>query len=436
MAVMGSRVRAVRTAAAVLATAALLVSAGCSGILGVEEVSVDPALAGGLTVRDDGNGGACEFARDCADLETTPPRCAAAECVGGKCLYRASDSDQDGYRAARCGVPAGIQITLGDDCDDADPQLFPGQEADCAFAPDGTPIAFPNGQPTGACKYGKRACNADGTVSACTGAIAPSAPTSCTETIDESCTGNPLEGCACSPGQTTPCGSSAVGQCKKGTSSCGAGGTFGACVANVEPAPRNCGSSEDFDCNGVPDNQEASCQCPGGAAPGATRPCNTHAQDGTGTCKAGAQTCTASGTSAAWSACAGDVGPVTEACDGLDRNCNGVAGVNEPAAAGPGGTMNCAKTYKCNAAGRGPLYYRTGIGWTNYAGSGTLWTGYVPRGSYAAGTYPPGTYRISRDSSGTKMGPVAVSSTCCGASGCPNGNILFDSQGQFYTPAP
>jgi hypothetical protein len=432
MQAMGGLARRARNGAGggFVAAVALVAAAGCTGILGVQDIEVDPTLGGGLVITDADGGAECEYARDCKELDTTPPRCATAECVAGKCVYRAEDLDQDGHRAARCSGPPGVSVAAGDDCDDADPQLYPGKEAECAATADGTPITFPGGAPTGACKLGKRTCNADGTVSACVGAVAPVPVTACTPDVDEACTGNPLEGCPCTAGQTTPCGSSAVGKCQKGSAACGADGKFGQCTNNVEPQARNCGSAEDYDCNGVGDNAEAACQCVGGAAPGATRACNTHAQDGTGQCKAGSQACTPSGSASAWSACAGDVGPQSELCDNLDRNCNGVAGVNEPAPAPPSGTTNCTKIYKCDAPGRGTLYYRTNIGFTNWSGSGTLWTAYAPQGDYSAGTYPPGTVRVARHSTTGKVLFPIGGGTCC--QGCPQ-EILKHNDKEFFT---
>ena len=110
-------------------------------------------------------------------------------------------------------------------------------------------------------------------------------------------------------------------------------------------------------------------------------------------------------------------------------DCNGTPGVDEPADPAPQpplsqlATMNCTHVYRCGAAGRGALYYRNGVGWTNFAGSNTVWTGYAPQGSFSGGTYPPGTYRISHGGSGTKMG--AAEHTYF--TGLSYGN------GQFYT---
>ncbi len=431
---------------------AVAVVTACGPLFGVQEITIvdvpDASLPDAPADEAGGGGGEggvdggveCAFAADCPALAATPAGCAVADCTASKCVYHAIDKDQDGHPTARCAATGGVRVTLGDDCDDTTAQLYPGHPKDCSEGPDGGVITFPGGQPVGACTFGKKSCNGDGTVSACVGAVAPVPVTACTPAIDEACTGNATEGCACTTGQTTPCGTSSVGVCMKGVSTCqGASNTFGPCVGNVEPGPRSCAAGSDNDCNGTNDNAEAACQCPGGGAPTSTRACNTHPQDGTGACVAGSQTCTPSGSSSDWSGCAGDVGPQAEQCDGVDRDCNGVAGVNEPADPAPQppvstlATVNCTHIFRCPAAGRGALYYRNGVGWTNFAGTNTVWTGYAPQGSFSGGTAPPGEYRISRDGSGTKMGPVSVASACC-SGGCATANVYADGNGQFYTP--
>jgi hypothetical protein len=395
---------------------------GCSTLVGVEDVSPNKALGAPVFLDPDAGlaENKCAFARDCAEITTTPAGCATAICVAGSCVYHASDSDQDGHPTARCAATDGTAIEAGDDCDDADPQLFPGHPAECAQTESGATITFPNGQPVGACKFGKRTCKPDGTGTTCVGAVGPKAVTSCTPDVDEACTGNPLEGCTCSAGQTTPCGTSATGACKKGTSTCLANNTFGPCTGAVEPAPRDCASTADKDCNGTIDAQETACQCTGGVAPGTKRACNTHlGHDGLGLCKAGSQTCAPSGGGSAWTTCSGDVGPTTEKCDGLDHDCNGTISTNEPSPPPPAGTTNCAKTYLCAAADRGPMYYRTDIGWTFYSGGGTLWTGYALDGAHA------GAVPLARDSAtGKNLG--ALNGTCGGVT-------LNETMSTFYT---
>jgi hypothetical protein len=74
------------------------------------------------------------------------------------------------------------------------------------------------------------------------------------------------------------------------------------------PSVETCNNIDD-DCNGVVD-ESLSRTCYNGPAGTA----------GVGACRAGAQTCGAG----AWSACAGEVLPRTEVCNGVDDNCNGI----------------------------------------------------------------------------------------------------------------
>jgi len=67
--------------------------------------------------------------------------------------------------------------------------------------------------------------------------------------------------------------------------------------------------SLDNDCDGTTDED---CSC----SPGEVQPCGSDA----GECVAGTQTCSSA---AEWGACDGEVGPMGEACDGLDNDCDG-----------------------------------------------------------------------------------------------------------------
>jgi MYXO-CTERM domain-containing protein len=112
---------------------------------------------------------------------------------------------------------------------------------------------------------------------------------------DNDCDGAVDEGCACTDGQTRPCGSS-TGACKQGTQAC-QGGSWGACVGEVTPAAESC-DGQDNDCNGSIDD-------------GLSRACQTACGGGTEACVAGA-----------WLGCTAQQ-PAAEICDGLDNDCDG-----------------------------------------------------------------------------------------------------------------
>jgi hypothetical protein len=71
-----------------------------------------------------------------------------------------------------------------------------------------------------------------------------------------------------------------------------------------------CGDGIDNNCNGLTDE---GCLC----NPGETQGCGF----AVGQCRTGEQSCTASGQ---WGACAGEIKPIKETCDGIDNNCNGL----------------------------------------------------------------------------------------------------------------
>jgi hypothetical protein len=101
---------------------------------------------------------------------------------------------------------------------------------------------------------------------------------------------------------TRPCNSI----CGTGTETCSAG-SWGSCSA-PQPQPEKC-DGRDNDCDGIEDE---GCEC----VDGDTRTCGTDA----GACTGGVQTCSGG----VWgTTCVGEQAPVTEACDGLDNDCDG-----------------------------------------------------------------------------------------------------------------
>lgn len=176
----------------------------------------------------------------------------------------------------------------------------------------------------GNCAKGTQSCTTTtGTWGPCS--IQPAAMDSCAvQGDDANCNGIVNEGCTCVTGQTQPCGPTAVGICKPGTSTC-TNGVWGSCVGAVMPAPRDCTSALDNNCDGVADNAiDSVCQC----ASGGTQACGAHpGLDGHGPCTAGTQSCVLASdkTSSSWGTCTGSVGPAgADSCvQGNDNNCNG-----------------------------------------------------------------------------------------------------------------
>jgi hypothetical protein len=239
--------------------AAIAAVVACSGS---DDGSPPPASGDGGVVPSGDAGGthvACKKDADCVATlpQTTPPGCATATCdlVQGQCAYVAKDADGDGHRSASCKAPSGPTIQAGDDCDDADAQLYPGHPEDCSVLPDGTTATWPTGSPAGACQYGKISCQMDGTKSACTGTVGPKAR-NCTSPQDNDCDGKPDQSeCVCLPG-ATQCATGDAGM--NGVQTCTPEGQWGPaspCVAST------CQSSADA-------GGGASCQ--GACSPGQT----------------------------------------------------------------------------------------------------------------------------------------------------------------------
>jgi hypothetical protein len=318
---------------------------GCANLLSIEDISL---ADGGVVLSEDGGAvpdGVAECVRD-ADCEAKLPetvsgvRCAEAKCKSNRCVFVARDRDGDGVTVACVSKdpqrPIAQSQTL--DCDDDAPGVVANSELDCT---DGS-FALPG---LGECRPGKKRCNADGTFGACSGVVGKKVE-SCSNNLDDDCDGTVNNGCTCSPGDTQPCGTSTVGICRKGTQTCVGGLWAASCTGAVFPQARACSSANDNDCNGTPDNQDASCKCDGTVAGGVTRACTTGLA---GICSAGMQTCVVGASAASWSPCAGNNSPQARSCESADDNdCNGSVDRTEtPCKCGGtyfvGNSINCPK---------------------------------------------------------------------------------------------
>jgi hypothetical protein len=118
------------------------------------------------------------------------------------------------------------------------------------------------------------------------------------------------EPATCSPGTVTSCGSSKLGECRLGTSTCietTTGWNFGPCENAVGPTTEIC-DGKDNDCNGLTDDGFTELSCGVGACARRVPACSAGVP---GTCAPGA--------------------PANETCDGVDNDCNGTADDNIPA---------------------------------------------------------------------------------------------------------
>jgi hypothetical protein len=187
---------------------------------------------------------------------------------------------------------------LDNDCDGAVDNGNPGAGAPCDTGLLG--VCKPG---TTACTGGSLKCNQN----------VQSSTEKC-DGVDNDCNGKTDEGCQCIDGQTQTCytgpsGTSGVGLCKSGTSTC-ASGQWGSCVGEVVPKSETCNLKDD-DCNGKVDDGN-----PGGGAA-----CSTGLP---GICSAGTMTCTNGKLSCKQNQ---QAAPSENCSNSLDDNCNGA--VNE-----------------------------------------------------------------------------------------------------------
>ena len=251
---MGEIQRAVASLAGlVLAVAAASCGGGRGGAGAAQDASTgskQDASTGSSTSTSTG----CTTDADCLSRlpATTPPGCATASCnaLQGQCVFSAKDEDGDGHPAHACvSNDPGVAIVSGDDCNDHDPNLYPGHPEPCSTSADG-------GTPVGAlCVQGQIRCEPEGTESTCTGTV------SCVSSacVSGSCAGS------CTPGST---------QCSgNGVQTCDAMGSWGSATS--------CGATATCVSTGA-----SMAQCAGSCASGST------------TCGGdnGVQTCTSSGT--------------------------------------------------------------------------------------------------------------------------------------------
>ncbi|HAA58732.1 MAG TPA: hypothetical protein DCE42_28480 [Myxococcales bacterium] len=218
--------------------------------------------------------------------------------------------------------------SLDDDCNGQIDDAVGGCSGVCA--PGETKSCYQGSTGTlgkGICSAGVMTCSAAGAWGACNGQTLPTKEV-CGDGKDNDCDGVVDDGCTtteCKAGEvrncyTGPVGTRGQGICKAGVQTCLSTGKWSAaCVGQVLPATEICGDGLDNDCDRTVD--EGGVCGTNTCVAGATRSCYT-GPAGTmnvGVCKAGTQSCTAAGT---WGACAGQVVPTSEVCDGRDNDCD------------------------------------------------------------------------------------------------------------------
>ncbi|MBT4165679.1 hypothetical protein HOE04_01425 [archaeon] len=241
----------------------------------------------------------CLEVDDCDDDKS----CTNDLCTNNVCVFPEIDSDGDGYGAC---------LGIGFDCDDGDRDVNPGVEESCNNVDDDCD-GLTDESLSQATSCGVGLCLGNVGVETCS--LGSWIGDTCDEddgavdevcnNADDDCDGSTDEGCACSLGDTQPCGSD-VGECVAGSQVCDINGIWGDCVGGQGPVVEIC-DNKDNDCsNGIDDGLSRGTSCGVGACSG---------NSGVETCSAGV-----------WGSdtCDDKAGAVSDAnCNGVDDDCDG-----------------------------------------------------------------------------------------------------------------
>ena len=249
-----------------------------------------------------GGQGPCLVAQECEDNNP----CTSNKCEGGQCTFPERDDDADGFVAAVCG---------GTDCNDLNPNVFPGHPEDCHDGADN--------DCNGVADCMDPACSA---VPDC-GCVPKPGGENCSNGQDDDC--DTKVDCNDPDCQGTPacgCLASEVGHCQNGFDDdcdgqldCADNDCSSTPACQCQIQPEICSDGVDNNCDGLVDCAEPSCQGVFPCAcvpPGFPEVCNDGVDndcDGKPDCQdpdcnlsPSCQQCT------------------SEVCtDGLDNNCNG-----------------------------------------------------------------------------------------------------------------
>ncbi|MCC6521186.1 MAG: hypothetical protein IT373_00860 [Polyangiaceae bacterium] len=257
--------------------------------------------AGGL-VGGGGSGGACVLDVDCEDGDS----CTTDRCAGGLCSHFMRDDDEDGHVAEAC---------LGDDCNDLNPNAYPGHPELCSDGSDNDcngvedcfdPVCV--GNPTCGCvpAPGGESCT-NGVDDDCDEAV---------DCLDTNCQGTPACGCAAS--ETGHCDNGLDEDCDDQID-CADSNCFSDPACQCVGAVESCSNGIDDDCDLLVDCADSNCWGMFPCAcipPGTPEVCNNGSdEDCDGDVDCADTDCNSS---PACTQCEAE-----NCTDGLDNNCNG-----------------------------------------------------------------------------------------------------------------
>jgi hypothetical protein len=241
-----------------------------------------------------------------------------------------TDADGDTYFAegGECG-----EI----DCDDTDPNTYPGADdsncngvdENCDGVADDSYSSTPTTCGVGACSAAGELICQDGNIDDTCAAGSPTDEKCDANLVDEDCDGTSNEECECYEGETQNCGSD-VGECQHGIQTCDINGIWGTCAGEVLPSNETC-DGLDNNCNGLTDEIFGDL--------------GTSCTEGSGVCLAyGLRVCSSDGTGTICSAIPGEPTGTDDDCNGIDEDCSGIADNNYLPVSTNCGTGACAST--------------------------------------------------------------------------------------------
>ncbi len=189
----------------------------------------------------EGGGGPCTVAQECEDFDP----CTTNRCDGGQCFFPLRDDDQDGVVAIQCG---------GGDCNDQNPQVFPGHPEDCFDGSDndcnGVSDCFDP-----ACTNVPN-CGCQPVPEQCQNGVDDDCDTFA-DCFDTSCIGTPA--CGCLPSEAGLCQNGFDDDCD-GAFDCDDGDCAGTPACQCQAQQESCTNGADDDCDLLIDCGDPDCQ--------------------------------------------------------------------------------------------------------------------------------------------------------------------------------